>query len=51
MRLRKLGPTGVEVSCLSLGTMSFGGDADETTAGQIFGAAREAATAHSYGRR
>jgi aryl-alcohol dehydrogenase-like predicted oxidoreductase len=42
MRFRVLGPTGVKVSCLSLGTMSFGGDADEATAGRIFARAREA---------
>jgi aryl-alcohol dehydrogenase-like predicted oxidoreductase len=42
MRYRNLGLTGVKVSCLSLGTMSFGGDADEATAGDIFRAAREA---------
>ncbi len=42
MRFRVLGPTGVKVSCLSFGTMSFGGDADEVTAGRIFGRAREA---------
>src|SRR6185436_1146424 len=42
MRHRLLGPTGVKVSCLSLGTMSFGGDADEATAGKLFARAREA---------
>ena len=42
MRFRVLGPTGVKVSCLSLGTMSFGGDADEAMAGRLFGRAREA---------
>jgi aryl-alcohol dehydrogenase-like predicted oxidoreductase len=42
MRFRVLGPTGVKVSCLSLGTMSFGGDADEATAGRLFARAREA---------
>jgi aryl-alcohol dehydrogenase-like predicted oxidoreductase len=42
MRFRYLGPTGVKVSCLSLGTMSFGGDADEGTAAALFAAAREA---------
>jgi aryl-alcohol dehydrogenase-like predicted oxidoreductase len=42
MRYRVLGPTGVKVSCLSLGTMSFGGDADEPTAAKIFARAREA---------
>ena len=36
-----LGTTGVRVSRLALGTMSFGGEADEATAGAIFHAARE----------
>ena len=40
--LRSLGKTGVKVSRIALGAMSFGGDADETTAGQIWRAAREA---------
>jgi aryl-alcohol dehydrogenase-like predicted oxidoreductase len=42
MRHALLGRTGVKVSCLSLGTMSFGGDADEATAGALFARAREA---------
>jgi aryl-alcohol dehydrogenase-like predicted oxidoreductase len=42
MRFRLLGRTGVKVSCLSFGTMSFGGDADEATAAKIFARAREA---------
>jgi aryl-alcohol dehydrogenase-like predicted oxidoreductase len=37
-----LGRTGVKVSRVALGAMSFGGDADEATAGQIWRAAREA---------
>jgi aryl-alcohol dehydrogenase-like predicted oxidoreductase len=37
-----LGKTGVKVSRIALGAMSFGGDADEATAGQIWRAAREA---------
>ncbi len=40
--LRFLGKTGVKVSRVSLGAMSFGGDADEATAGQIWRAARDA---------
>ncbi len=40
--LRFLGKTGVKVSRIALGTMSFGGDSDEATAGQIWRAAREA---------
>jgi aryl-alcohol dehydrogenase-like predicted oxidoreductase len=39
---RFLGKTGVKVSRIALGAMSFGGDADEATAGQIWRAAREA---------
>ena len=37
-----LGKTGVKVSRVALGTMSFGGDADEAAAGQIWRAARDA---------
>jgi len=37
-----LGRTGVKVSRVALGTMSFGGDADEATSGAIWRAAREA---------
>ena len=37
-----LGKTGVKVSRIALGTMSFGGDADEATAGAIWRAARDA---------
>lgn len=40
--LRFLGKTGVKVSRVALGAMSFGGDSDEQTAGQIWRAAREA---------
>ncbi|HSD89881.1 MAG TPA: aldo/keto reductase, partial [Kofleriaceae bacterium] len=40
--MRFLGKTGVKVSRVALGAMSFGGDADEATAGQIWRAAREA---------
>jgi aryl-alcohol dehydrogenase-like predicted oxidoreductase len=40
--LRLLGRTGVKVSRVALGAMSFGGDADEATAGQIWRAARDA---------
>jgi len=42
MQTRFLGRTGVRVSSLALGTMSFGTDADEPTAAAIFGRAREA---------
>ena len=38
---RLLGPTGVRVSSLCLGTMSFGGEADESAAGAMFHRARE----------
>ena len=40
--MRTLGKTGVKVSRVALGAMSFGGDADEATAGQIWRAARDA---------
>ena len=40
--MRWLGKTGVKVSRVALGTMSFGGDADEATAGAIWRAARDA---------
>lgn len=40
--MRFLGRTGVKVSRVSLGAMSFGGDADEAAAGHIWRAAREA---------
>jgi aryl-alcohol dehydrogenase-like predicted oxidoreductase len=40
--MRFLGRTGVKVSPVALGAMSFGGDADEGTAWQIYRAAREA---------
>jgi aryl-alcohol dehydrogenase-like predicted oxidoreductase len=37
-----VGNTGVKVSRLAFGTMSFGGDADETTSGQLFSRCRDA---------
>ena len=37
-----LGKTGVKVSRIALGAMSFGGDADEATSAQLWGAARAA---------
>lgn len=42
MQYAYLGKTGVKVSRIALGAMSFGGDADEATATQIWRAAREA---------
>src|SRR5688500_14338519 len=39
---RLLGRTGVKVSRLCLGTMSFGGDADADTSARMFHRAREA---------
>ncbi len=42
MELRLLGGTGVKVSRLALGCMSFGGDADERTSAALFARAREA---------
>jgi aryl-alcohol dehydrogenase-like predicted oxidoreductase len=40
--MRFLGKTGVKVSPIALGAMSFGGDADEATAWAIYRAARDA---------
>jgi len=42
MKYKLLGTTGVRVSELCFGTMSFGGDADEDEAGRMYGACREA---------
>ena len=42
MEYRILGNTGVKVSELCFGTMSFGGDADETTSAAMFHRCREA---------
>lgn len=42
MQYSSLGTTGVQVSRLCFGTMSFGGDADEETSAQMFHACREA---------
>ncbi len=42
MEYRYLGSTGVKVSALCFGTMSFGGDADETTSAALFRACRDA---------
>jgi aryl-alcohol dehydrogenase-like predicted oxidoreductase len=42
MEYRWLGSTGVKVSALCFGTMSFGGDADETTSGALFRRCRDA---------
>ncbi len=42
MQYRYLGQTGVQVSCLCFGTMSFGGDADEKTSADMFHRCREA---------
>lgn len=40
--MKFLGKTGVKVSRVGLGAMSFGGDADETTAWSLYRAARDA---------
>jgi aryl-alcohol dehydrogenase-like predicted oxidoreductase len=42
MKTKPLGRTGVQVSELCFGTMSFGGDADEATSGAMFKACRDA---------
>jgi aryl-alcohol dehydrogenase-like predicted oxidoreductase len=54
---RLLGNTGVTVSSLCYGTMSFGGDADEATATALYGRCRDAginffdcANTYGYGR-
>lgn len=41
MEYRELGRTGVKVSELCFGTMSFGGDADETESSRMFNACRD----------
>lgn len=41
MEYRPLGQTGVQVSCLCMGTMSFGSEADEKTAAAMFHRCRE----------
>ena len=55
MEYRLLGRTGVRVSSLCYGTMSFGGDADEATAAALYARCREAGInffdcANTYGR-
>lgn len=55
MEYRLLGKTGVKVSSLCFGTMSFGGDADEETSKAMYARCRDAGinffdTANSYGR-
>ena len=42
MEYRPLGRTGVQVSELCFGTMSFGGDADEEASGRMYAAGRDA---------
>jgi len=42
MKFRPLGRTGVQVSELCFGTMSFGGDADEATSAAMYKATRDA---------
>ena len=41
MNFKPLGRTGVQVSALCFGTMSFGGDADEAEAGRMYRACRD----------
>src|SRR5882724_9371678 len=41
MQYRLLGATGVQVSSICFGTMSFGGDADEATSKAMFRRCRE----------
>jgi aryl-alcohol dehydrogenase-like predicted oxidoreductase len=42
MRYVPFGNTGIRVSELCYGTMSFGGDADEAEAGRLYRACRDA---------
>lgn len=42
MQYKSLGATGVKVSELCFGTMSFGGDADEKESGRLYAACRDA---------
>ena len=42
MEYRFLGSTGIKVSALSFGTMSFGGDADEATSARLYAMCRDA---------
>src|SRR4026209_1828220 len=42
MKTNPLGRTGLQVSELCFGTMSFGGDADETTSAAMYKATRDA---------
>ncbi|MEP0522347.1 MAG: aldo/keto reductase [Hyphomicrobiales bacterium] len=42
MKTKQLGTTGLQISELCFGTMSFGGDADEAESGKMFGACRDA---------
>lgn len=41
MDYKWLGQTGVKVSSLCFGTMSFGGEADEAESANMYGACRE----------
>ncbi len=41
MEYRFLGPTGIKVSSLCLGTMTFGGEADDAASAEMFNLARE----------
>ena len=45
MDYKWLGSTGVKVSQLCYGTMSFGGDADEVESGRMYAACRDAGQA------
>ncbi len=51
MIYRFLGKTGVKVSMLSYGTMSFGGDADEAMSEALFKACRDGRRQHLRLRR
>lgn len=46
MRYKFLGKTGVQVSALSFGTMTFGGESDEVTSANLYRTCREAGINH-----
>ena len=46
MKYRTLGRTGVKVSALAFGTMSFGGDADEETSQALYRRCRDVGINH-----
>ena len=49
MKYKTLGRTGIQVSQLCYGTMSFGGDADEASSAAMYKACRDAGLAYLRG--